>query len=137
MDDRSEGRRGHNILLMAVARLGSIALDCADPSPLGAFWAELLGGEVAFTSDDFVAVKTDRGWLAAVRVEDYHAPSWPDGDIPKQMHLDLAVDDLERAEAEAVRLGAVRADDQPSPDRWRVLLDPAGHPFCLSIQIPE
>jgi hypothetical protein len=122
---------------MAVARLGSIALDCADPTSLGAFWAALLGGEVAFTSDDFVAVKTDRGWLAAVRVEDYQAPSWPSGDIPKQMHLDLAVDDLERAEAEAVRLGAVRTDNQPSPDRWRVLLDPAGHPFCLSIQIPE
>jgi hypothetical protein len=31
----------------------------------------------------------------------------------------------------------VRADVQPSPDRWRVLLDPAGHPFCLSVQIPE
>jgi hypothetical protein len=122
---------------MAVARLGSIALDCADPIPLGAFWAQLLGGEVAFTSDDFVAVKTDRGWLSAVRVEGYHAPSWPDGDTPKQMHLDLAVDDLEQAEAEAVRLGAVLVGDQPSPDRWRVLLDPAGHPFCLSIQIPE
>ena len=124
-------------MLVAVARLGSIALDCADPSPLGTLWAELLGGEVAFTSADFVAVKTDRGWLAAVRVEDYRAPSWPDGVIPKQMHLDLAVDDLDRAEAEALRLGAVRAHDQPSPDRWRVLLDPAGHPFCLSIQIPE
>ncbi len=122
---------------MAVARLGSISLDCAEPEPLAAFWAELLGGEVAFTSDDFVAVKTERGWISAVRVPDFTAPSWPGGTVPKQMHLDLAVDDLDAAEAEAVRLGAHPAPEQPAADRWRVLLDPAGHPFCLSSQIPE
>lgn len=122
---------------MAVARLGSVALDCSSPSTLGEFWARLLGGEVAFTSEAFVAVKTERGWLAAVQVEGYQPPTWPGGDAPKQMHLDLAVDDLGEAEAEAVRLGATRATEQPAPDRWRVLLDPAGHPFCLSTQIPE
>lgn len=119
------------------ARLGSIALDCASPGALATFWAELLGGEVAFTSDAFVAVKTDPVWLAAVQVENYQAPSWPDGHVPKQMHLDLAVDDLDQSEAEAVRLGATRAADQPAPDRYRVFLDPAGHPFCLSTQIPD
>lgn len=122
---------------MAIARIGSIALDCAEPAALAAFWAELLGGQIAFTSDAFVAVKTDRVWLATVLVEDYRPPSWPDSDAPKQMHIDLAVDDLDQAEAEAVRLGATRAADQPSPDRWRVLFDPAGHPFCVSTQIPE
>jgi Glyoxalase-like domain len=45
------------------------------------------------------------------------------------------VDDLDRAEA--LRLGARRAIEQRAPDRWRVLLDPAGHPFCLSTQIPD
>ncbi|MGB8997061.1 MAG: VOC family protein [Pseudonocardiaceae bacterium] len=39
--------------------------------------------------------------------------------------------------AEALWLGARRAPEQPAPDRWRVLLDPAGHPFCVSTQIPE
>lgn len=122
---------------MGMVRFGALALDCAEPARLAAFWAELLGGEIAFTGDAFVAVKTDRIWLSTVRVEDYEPPSWPDGGTPKQMHIDLAVDDLDQAEAEAVRLGAKRAADQPSPDRWRVLLDPAGHPFCLSTQIPE
>ncbi len=124
---------------MALARLGSVSLDCADPLPLGRFWAELLGGEVAFTSDDFVAVKTDRGWISAVRVPDHQPPDWPDGGIPKQIHLDLAVavDDLQAAEDEAVRLGARKADRQPAAGRYRVLIDPAGHPFCLSTQIPE
>jgi catechol 2,3-dioxygenase-like lactoylglutathione lyase family enzyme len=122
---------------MANIRLGSVALDCSDPVALGAFWAELLGGEVAFSSEEFVAVKTDRVWLAAVRVPDHQAPTWPEGTRPKQMHLDLAVDDLGQAETEALRLGAVRAADQPAPDRYIVLTDPAGHPFCLSTQIPE
>jgi hypothetical protein len=128
---------GTNLSPMSNIRLGSIALDCADPTALGRFWASLLGGEVAFSSEGFVAVKTDRVWLAAVQVADYHAPTWPHGDIAKQMHLDLAVDDLGQAEAEALRLGATRAEVQPAPDRYVVLLDPAGHPFCLSTQIPE
>ncbi|MFZ0059546.1 MAG: VOC family protein [Acidimicrobiales bacterium] len=122
---------------MTVARMGSISLDCADPGPLADFWADLLGGEVAFRSDEFVAVKVGPGWLSAVRIADYAPPTWPAGALPKQMHLDLAVDDLETAEAEAIRLGARRAAVQPAPERFRVLLDPAGHPFCLTTQIPE
>jgi hypothetical protein len=122
---------------MANIRLGSIAIDCADPAALGSFWSELLGGEIAFSSGEFVAVKTDRLWFSAVRVPDHEPPTWPEGTHPKQMHLDLAVDDLAAAEAQALSLGAVRAADQPAPDRYIVLIDPAGHPFCLSTQIPE
>jgi hypothetical protein len=122
---------------MANIRVASVSLDCSDPVVLGAFWAQLLGGEVAFSSEEFVAVKTDRLWVTAVRVPDHQARTWPEGTRPKQMHLDLAVDDLGQAETEALRLGAVRAADQPAPDRYIVLTDPAGHPFCLSTQIPE
>ena len=45
-------------------------------------------------------------------------------------HLDFAVDDLEQAVQYAVRCGASVADAQFS-EGWRVMLDPAGHPFCL------
>ena len=121
---------------MSNIRLGSIALDCADPGQLSTFWAALLGGQVALSNDDFAAVKTDRLWLAATRVEDYVPPTWPQGPVPKRVHLDLAVDDL-GAEEQAISLGAVRAGSQPAPDRHLVLLEPAGHPFCLSTQIPE
>ena len=44
------------------------------------------------------------------------------------MHLDIEVDDLDAAAAAA--LGARVAEYQPR-DNIRVLLDPAGHPFCL------
>jgi hypothetical protein len=46
------------------------------------------------------------------------------------MHFDFQVGDLESAVADAEALGARLADDQPQ-ENVRVLLDPAGHPFCL------
>ncbi len=51
-------------------------------------------------------------------------------------HLDLEVDDLEHATAYAVGVGAELAEFQPQPD-VRVLLDPAGHPFCLYVDSSE
>jgi hypothetical protein len=109
-----------------------ICLDCADPAGLAAFWASLLGGEVVpILGDDAVMVKNKGTPVAALRVPGYQPPTWPRGAIPKQVHLDLAVSDLDAAEAEAIRLGACRAGEQPQPTRWRVMLDPAGHPFCL------
>ncbi|WP_436536093.1 VOC family protein [Actinoplanes sp. HUAS TT8] len=114
---------------MAVARLASVVLDCRDPAELAQFWAELVGGEMAVTGDDFVAVRTNRGWIAAMRVADHRLPTWGDAAVPKQMHIDLSVDDLDEAEAEAVRLGARLLADQPAADRYRIFLDPAGHPL--------
>jgi hypothetical protein len=58
--------------------------------------------------------------------------SQSDGEPPKQYHLDLAVDDLDAAERGFLAVGATKAKHQPQPDRWRVLLDPAGHPFCVT-----
>jgi hypothetical protein len=121
---------------VALARLAMTTLDCADPGPLAEFWAALLGGTVMARTDDIAVVQTDTIWLGAVRVPDYTPPTWPAGPTPKHMHLDLAVQDLDQAEAEALRLGAHRADHQPQPDQWRILLDPAGHPFCLTANIP-
>lgn len=118
---------------MAIARLGSITLDCEDPSALAAFWRDMLDGEITHASEKFVTVKIPQGLLTAIRVPDHRAPTWPESAVPKQIHLDLAVDDLEVAEAEAVRLGARIATEQYVPERCRVLLDPAGHPFCLCL----
>jgi hypothetical protein len=103
---------------------------------LAAFWAALLGGQVAFSTAHVVVVRSNALWLAAIKVPDYRPPTWPDPDVPQQIHLDLGVTELEPAMAEAERLGARAVAFQPAPDRWRVLLDPAGHPFCLTTQIP-
>jgi hypothetical protein len=122
---------------MSTIRLGSISLECAEPATLAAFWASLLGGEIAFESDDFVAVKLDGVWLSTVKVENYRPPTWPNDEVPTQMHLDLAVDNQSESEAAAIALGAVKAEFQPEPLRWTVMFDLAGHPFCLTTLIPE
>ncbi len=121
---------------MAIARFALTALDCADPAPLAEFWAALLDGTVIIQTDDLVVIKTDTILIGTIRVPGYRPPTWPGGDTPKQIHLDLAVRDLDEAEAEALRLGARKAETQPGPDRWRVFFDPAGHPFCLTVTIP-
>jgi catechol 2,3-dioxygenase-like lactoylglutathione lyase family enzyme len=39
-----------------IGRLHHVILDCPDPAALAAFYAELLGQPVTYTSDDFVVV---------------------------------------------------------------------------------
>ena len=122
---------------MAIAHRVFVTLDCDDPEALAAFWSAMLDGEVAFSTERAIAVKTDALFIAAMRVDDYRPPTWPEADVPKQIHLDLAVTDLEAAVAEAERHGARAAAEQPASERHRVMLDPAGHPFCLTTATPR
>lgn len=112
-------------------RIAAINLDCADPVALARFWAAMLDGEMAIETPGFCAVKTGTMYLGAVRVDDHRPPTWPSNERPQQLHLDLAVEDLDAAEREAIRLGATAETSQPGGERFRVLRDPAGHPFCL------
>ena len=116
---------------MSAARIASINFDCPDPVSLARFWADLLDGEIVVETPDFCAVKIDSIYLGTTRVDDYLPPTWTSPERLQQVHLDLAVDDLSTAEAQALRLGATKDSQQPSPERSRVLRDPAGHPFCL------
>ena len=122
---------------MKTFRLAAVSLDCSNPAALAEFWAALLEADIAFSSDEFVAIKLEGLWVTAVRVESYRPPTWPDESTPKQIHFEVAVRDLDSASASATTLGATQCEHQPAPDRYRVFLDPAGHPFCLTTQIPE
>ena len=113
------------------AKLAMFTIDCADPAGLAAFYSELLGMEVAHSEDDYAMLTGDGPALGFGRVDGYEAPGWPNEHGSKQYHLDLAVDDIAESEATAIGLGATLADPQPG-ETWRVLLDPAGHPFCLT-----
>jgi len=118
-------------------RLAAVSLDSADPAGLADFYRQLLDLELYFASEDFVALKGAGVLLTTQRVADHVPPDWPGGPVPKQIHLELAVQDLESAESEALALGATKADEQPNPEHWRVLIDPAGHPFCITTLIPD
>ncbi|MFF3908974.1 VOC family protein [Streptomyces sp. NPDC001848] len=114
-------------------RLTAITLDCSDPLALAAFYRRATGLELHPESNgDFAGLTGEDGLLIGFqRVDDYRAPRWPDQSVPQQIHLDFAVDDLDKAEALLLESGADRPEYQPGGDRWRVLTDPAGHPCCL------
>ncbi len=115
------------------------ALDCADARGLAEFYAELLGWRVDDRPEygDWVDVLPPEGSAASVKlgcqqIENYRPPTWPDGPIPQQAHLDFYVDSIAASTAAAEAAGAVRHAHQPSEDgKFVVFLDPEGHPFCL------
>ena len=131
-------RSADNVGPMTRPRLQVAALDCPDPLTLAAFYSELTGlaveplGDFPEENVTWIELVTEHGpTLAFQKVANHVAPTWPEGPIPQQAHLDFAVDDLEDGEAFVLGIGARKADVQPDPTSFRVFLDPAGHPFCL------
>jgi catechol 2,3-dioxygenase-like lactoylglutathione lyase family enzyme len=109
-------------------------LSARDPVRLAHFYSDLLGLEIAKESPDWVTVGLPGSthYLAFAIDEHQEPPTWPSrpGVPTMQVHLDIGVADLAAAVEDAVALGAEVAEFQPQDD-VRVLLDPAGHPFCL------
>jgi Glyoxalase-like domain len=116
-----------------IARFAGVSLDCADPATLADFYLQLLGGQVLWRSAGSAGLRVPGVVLVMQRVAEYRPPAWPGSSV---VHLDLtAGDGVAAAAARAVEAGAVLAEYQPDP-RWRVLLDPAGHPFCITTITP-
>ena len=121
-----------------IGRLDVAAFDCPDPRSLAKFYQSIIGGNlVEHLHGRWVEVHTSEGKVAFQQIDDHRRPTWPSGAVPQQAHLDIDVDDLDVGEAAVVELGAVKAETQPSPDDFRVFIDPAGHPFCLVRPWPE
>ncbi|MFC7621649.1 VOC family protein [Microlunatus sp. GCM10028923] len=116
---------------MAQARIAAVNLECTDPLALATFWARLLDGKIMVETPEYCAVQVGDLFLGAAQVVDYRPPTWPSAARSQQLHLDLAVDDLDAAEHAAIELGATKLHHQARPESFRVLRDPAGHPFCL------
>lgn len=114
-------------------RFVGVSLDCADPAELAEFYLQLLGGRLLWNRPTSVGVQVPGILLIPQRVANYRPPVWPGTSI---VHVDLtAGEHLEAPTQRAVALGARLADPQPDP-RWSVLLDPAGHPFCITTLAP-
>lgn len=118
--------------MSAIARFQLVALDCPDLDAMAEFYGAITGWPVDHRDDDWLQLAGDGGpTLAFQLVPDHQPPVWPSTDRPQQMHIDFEVDDLDAGEQQVLAIGARKAETQPSPDSWRVYLDPAGHPFCL------
>jgi catechol 2,3-dioxygenase-like lactoylglutathione lyase family enzyme len=113
-----------------------VAIEAPDPGALGRFYSELLGWPIGHEEPGTAIVAAPGGatFLVFQEAADYQAPVWPpaDGDQRPMMHFDFQVGDLDSAVADAIALGATPAKAQPQ-ENVRVLLDPAGHPFCFCL----
>ncbi|GAA2499564.1 VOC family protein [Terrabacter carboxydivorans] len=114
-----------------------VVLDAPDASALAHFYERLLGWTLFRDTPSWatLAPSDTHGYNLSFQTEpNYVRPVWPSepGRPIMMLHLDLEVDDLDAAVAYAVELGAVLAGFQPQED-VRVMLDPAGHPFCLYV----
>lgn len=126
---------------MAIAKYSLTALDCPDPVELANFYSQITGFEVVVAHRDKVGlpqwvelVDVDQTRIAFQKIDNYLKPTWPEGPVPQQAHLDFDVSDLDVAEQLILKIGAVKSSIQPSSnpdDNFRVYFDPAGHPFCL------
>jgi len=126
---------------MAIATYSLTALDCPDPVELANFYSQITGFEVVVAhrrkdgQPQWVElVDVDRTRIAFQKIDNYLKPTWPEGPVPQQAHLDFDVPDLDVAEQLILKIGAVKSSIQPSlnpDDNFRVYFDPAGHPFCL------
>ena len=128
-------------------RVTGPVLDAPDVAALTRFYERLLGWAIEALEGPRPGRPPGDGW-SRLRPQDrstkieiqyeehYVRPVWPGApDAPgMQLHLDIWVEDLPDGVAWAIACGATEADEQPADrdlSRLRVMLDPAGHPFCL------
>jgi hypothetical protein len=118
-------------------------LDADDPIRLAEFYSRMLGWPIVEREGPRPGFPEPDGWAKIrdpderMKIEfqwdaDYVAPSWPTvaGEQLMMMHLDVGVEGLDEGVAWAIECGAIVAAHQPQ-EGVRVMLDPAGHPFCL------
>jgi catechol 2,3-dioxygenase-like lactoylglutathione lyase family enzyme len=111
-----------------------VVLDAPDAQALAYFYRDLFGWPLSDDTPNWCTIRIPGAPanLAFQTESIYERPTWPAEPGRQQMmlHLDVGASDLAASVAEAVALGAELPEHQPQDD-VRVLLDPAGHPFCL------
>jgi catechol 2,3-dioxygenase-like lactoylglutathione lyase family enzyme len=108
-------------------RIGSTVVNCADIEVMTGFWAAALGLTPS-SRDDGDDFRVLRGQGVGLSLQRADTPVT----ARDQMHLDLYADDLAGEVERLVNLGATRVREVDEPgDRYVVLLDPEGNPFCV------
>ena len=130
-------------------RLLHTAIDTTDCRGLAEFYRELLGldyrpgdepPEDGLDEADWLVLVDGNGrrQLAFQQVDSLTPTTWPEHDVPMQLHCDFTVtsrEELLRHRDRAETLGATvlldRTADEGEP--LSVLADPSGHPFCIFV----
>jgi hypothetical protein len=144
----AEARRGF-------PELRQVVFDCASARTLAEFYRQLLGlryrpgdeppaaGEPDTAGQDWLVLQDSAGQprVAFQQVAELPEATWPEVQVPQQLHLDLTVPTAQelqvqhdRALALGARLLEDRSDDPQEP--LRVYADLAGHPFCIFVASP-
>ena len=126
------------------------ALDTTKPRELAEFYRQLLGlryrpgdeppADGAPDDADWLVLVDSAGvrTLAFQQVDHLTPTTWPQHDVPMQLHIDFTVSSAaelhrqrERAEALGAELLLDRTDDPDEP--LYVFADLSGHPFCIFV----
>jgi catechol 2,3-dioxygenase-like lactoylglutathione lyase family enzyme len=125
-------------------------LDATDVRQLAEFYRELLGlryrpgdeppADGSPDDADWLVLVDSHGArkLAFQKVDSLPRTTWPEHQVPMQLHVDFTVPSVaelrrhrERAQALGAELRLDRTDDPGEP--LYVFADPAGHPFCVFV----
>jgi predicted enzyme related to lactoylglutathione lyase len=119
------------------ATLAWVTMDCGDPVRLSTFWSAVLGvaeGGRIGDPPQYVMLQGQPSRLVPLQFQRVM-----DATLPRnRLHLDLVVDDVDRATVRVEQLGGSRMPDgdfEEAGYRWRVMADPEGNEFCLVHQL--
>ncbi len=115
-----------------IARLDSVTIDCHDPERLAAFWSSIFGAVEVWRGGDpvqYIDLRATDG-SPVLRFQRVPEPKT----VKDRIHLDLRVDDIDRACARIIGLGGTRVEHGDFHEYdviFRVMFDPEGNEFCL------
>jgi predicted enzyme related to lactoylglutathione lyase len=108
-----------------------LVLDCRDPEPLAAFWAEALGYQRIGAAGNYFLLLPPQG-QAGPRLLLQQVPEPKSG--KNRMHLDIHTPDIEAEANRLIGLGATRKQEKTLSEHgttWILMHDPEGNEFCV------
>lgn len=115
----------------AVPTVNSIVINTADEERLAAFWAKLLGVDIAHRVEGFIWLEPQRPGGYSVAFQQVADPT----PGRRRLHLDTSVGDVDAATARIIELGGLHLETHEVPGlTWRVMSDPDGNEFCISVE---
>ena len=118
---------------MAIGKFLAVVMDCNDPLALSKFWQQILGGDVDSRTEtsDWVALSgvPGLGYLGFQKVPEPKA-------VKNRVHIDVDVESIDDAVAQAVALGAKRVAGviEEQTNWFQVMLDPEENEFCFILR---